>query len=54
MKTATYRMYKPTRSVSGFTYAAAWKKAFQKLLDGLLVVVSGLGIATIIGFILLI
>lgn len=53
MKTATvYRTYRPVRSAA--CYHTAAKKMLHKILDGLLVVVSGLGIVTLIGFILLI
>lgn len=53
MRTATaYRTYRPVRSAAYHTAVA--KKLLHKVLDGLLVVASGLGIVTLIGFILLI
>lgn len=53
MKTAeAYRTY--NRGPVAFPNAATTKQSLHKLLDGLLVLASGAGIATIILFILLI
>lgn len=53
MKTAeAYRTY--DRAPVAFPNAATTKQTLHKLLDGLLMIASGAGIATIILFILLI
>lgn len=55
MKTAeAYRTYNNMRSCVAYPNAATTKEMVHKVLDGLLMIASGAGIATIILFILLI
>lgn len=54
MKTATaYKAYRNVRPAVPYPNAATTKEMLQKFLDGLLMVVSGAGIAVMLMFLLL-